>query len=54
MRSPVFVKLNALESLGGGAFTFSIFYQQKLTANFVRHIDLFIWKGYLNEINIKL
>ncbi len=26
MRPPVFVKLNAIEGLGGGAFTFSIFY----------------------------
>ncbi len=34
MRPPVFVKLNAIEGLGGGSFTFSIFYFNFLSHSF--------------------
>ncbi len=39
MRPPVFVKLNAIEGLGGGAFTFSIFFIYKNCTFFRMPID---------------
>ena len=46
MRPPVFVKLNAIEGLGGGAFTFSIFSNNFLILLFIKAIDIIAFMLY--------